>query len=74
MIRGIELVLVNLEWAIFAYFLGVNGFYLVLLVSASFELRENRRLARGEGRWRVLGSPGWQRSMLGSAFAQQPGA
>ncbi len=51
-----HLALVRMEWAIFAYFLLVNGFYLVLLVSASLEMRAHRRLSRAEGNWRVLGS------------------
>lgn len=53
----VHLVLVRQEWAILTYFLAVNGFYAVLLGSAALELREQRLLARLEGRWRVLGSP-----------------
>jgi cellulose synthase/poly-beta-1,6-N-acetylglucosamine synthase-like glycosyltransferase len=52
-----EWLLLRLEWLVFAYFIGVNSFYVVLLASAALELRQHRRLSRGEGRWRVLGSP-----------------
>ena len=52
-----QLVLVRLEWAILLYFLGVNGWYLVLLASAAVEMRSHLAQVRGESRWRVLGSP-----------------
>jgi cellulose synthase/poly-beta-1,6-N-acetylglucosamine synthase-like glycosyltransferase len=51
------LVLVRLEWAVLVYFLVVNGWYLVLLVSAAREMREHVLLARGQARWKILGSP-----------------
>lgn len=51
-----SLVLVRLEWAILAYFLLVNGWYLVLLVSAGAEMREYVMLSRGRARWRLMGS------------------
>ena len=51
------LVLVRLEWAILVYFLVVNGWYLLLLVSAAREMREHVLLARGQARWKILGSP-----------------
>ena len=38
------------------YFLGVNGFYLVLLGAAALEMRRHRLRIREETRWRVLGS------------------
>lgn len=57
MTEALQWVLWHTEWVVFAYFLGVNGFYLLLLGSAALELRQHLRLARGEGRWRVLGSP-----------------
>ncbi len=56
MIAFISFALVRLEWAIFAYFLFVNGIYLVLLVSASLEMRMHRLLSAGEDRTRLLGS------------------
>ncbi len=52
----LQLVLVRLEWAILVYFLFVNGWYLLLLVSATVEIREYVRLTRGQARWRMLGS------------------
>jgi cellulose synthase/poly-beta-1,6-N-acetylglucosamine synthase-like glycosyltransferase len=52
----IAFALVRLEWAILAYFLFVNGIYIVLLVSAALEMREHLRLSSGEDRSRVLGS------------------
>ena len=51
------LVLVRMEWAILFYFLAVNGWYLILLVSAAVEMRGHLAEVRGESRWRVLGSP-----------------
>ncbi len=48
--------LVRLEWAILFYFLVVNGWYLVLLVSAALEMREHVLLSRGQARWKMLGS------------------
>ena len=44
------------SWAVLAYFVIVNGFYLVLLVSASWELREHAFEVAGESRHRVLSS------------------
>lgn len=55
--EALEWALWRTEWLVFGYFLAVNGFYLLLLGNAALELRQHRRLARGEGRWRVLGSP-----------------
>ncbi len=46
----------GLDWAILVYFLMVNGFYLVLLVNASLEMRRHLRRIREETHWRVLGS------------------
>jgi cellulose synthase/poly-beta-1,6-N-acetylglucosamine synthase-like glycosyltransferase len=54
--RVASLVLVKLEWAILVYFLIVNGWYAVLLVSAAFEMREYVLLARGQARWKLAGS------------------
>jgi cellulose synthase/poly-beta-1,6-N-acetylglucosamine synthase-like glycosyltransferase len=54
--RFVELVLVRLETAILVYFLLVNGWYLLLLVSAGYEMREYVLLARGRARWRLMGS------------------
>jgi len=50
------LILVRLEWAILVYFLLVNGWYLVLLVSAAAEMRRHVLLSRGQARWKMLGS------------------
>lgn len=49
--------LVGLEWVAFVFFLGVNGFYIALLVSATAEMVRHRRLSKDESRWRVLSSP-----------------
>ena len=54
--RFVELVLVRLETAILVYFLLVNGWYLLLLASAGYEMREYVLLARGRARWRLMGS------------------
>ena len=51
-----SLVLYRLEWAILVYFLCVNGWYLVLLVSAALEMGSHLAQVRGESRWRMLGS------------------
>ncbi|HEU4455168.1 MAG TPA: glycosyltransferase [Longimicrobium sp.] len=50
------LILVRLEWAILVYFLLVNGWYLVLLMSAAAEMRRHVLLSRGQARWKMLGS------------------
>lgn len=46
-----------LEGAILVYFLAVNGFYLLLLVSAGLEMWRHGQTVRGEDRRRVLSSP-----------------
>ena len=48
--------LLDLETAILAYFLLVNGWYAILLVSAALDLRGHLLRIRGESYWRVLGS------------------
>jgi len=48
--------LVRLEWAILVYFLLVNSFYAVLLLSAAREMLSRARQVRGASRWRLLGS------------------
>jgi cellulose synthase/poly-beta-1,6-N-acetylglucosamine synthase-like glycosyltransferase len=48
--------LVWVEWGVIIYFLFVNSFYAVLLVSAAVEMVQHGRLVRGERRWRVLDS------------------
>jgi cellulose synthase/poly-beta-1,6-N-acetylglucosamine synthase-like glycosyltransferase len=64
--------LVHLEWAILCYFLVVNGFYLVLLVSAALEMRSHVRAIRGESRWRVLGSAAAPRiSVIAPAYNEE---
>ncbi|HEU4558853.1 MAG TPA: glycosyltransferase [Longimicrobium sp.] len=62
-------ILVKLEWAILFYFLLVNGWYFILLVSAALEMRHHSLLSRGQARWKMLGSrvvPGI--SMLAPAY------
>lgn len=51
-----HLVLVRMEWAVLVYFLAVNGWYLVLLLSAGMEMSRYVLLARGRARWRLMGS------------------
>jgi len=64
-----SLVLVRLEWAILVYFVVVNSFYAILLVSAARELRWHLLSVRGENRLRILGSPSAPRiSILAPAF------
>lgn len=52
-----EFALVRIEWAILAYFVFVNSWYLVLLVCAAGELRRRLHDLRGQGRRLVIGSP-----------------
>jgi cellulose synthase/poly-beta-1,6-N-acetylglucosamine synthase-like glycosyltransferase len=67
-----QLVLVRLELAILVYFLLVNGWYLVLLVSAGVEMRHYVRTSRGQARWRMLGSRAAPRiSMLAPAYGEE---
>ena len=67
-----NVVLVKLEWAILFYFLGVNGFYAVLLVAASREMLRHVRSVRGELRTRLLGSSTVPRiSILAPAFNEE---
>lgn len=67
-----EAALVWIEILILLYFLLVNGWYLVLLVSAGVEMREYLFAAKGESRWRVLGSPVAPGiSMLGPAYNEE---
>lgn len=48
--------LVRSNWVVLDYFLVVNTFYFVLLLSAAWGLRQHLLNTRGETRWRVLGS------------------
>jgi cellulose synthase/poly-beta-1,6-N-acetylglucosamine synthase-like glycosyltransferase len=48
--------LLDLEWAILVYFLLVNGWYAILLLSAALELRGHLFRIRHESTWRLLGS------------------
>ena len=52
----LALVLVKLEWAILSYFVIINSFYLLLLISAAYELSRHSLRVREESRWRLLGS------------------
>jgi len=49
-------ILVRLQWFILVYFLVVNGFYGLLLVSAVGEMWQYALKVRGESRWRILRS------------------
>ena len=49
-------VLVRAELLVLLYFLAVNGWYLVLLVSAALEMRHHVLLIAGESRWRLISS------------------
>lgn len=64
-----DLALVRLEWAILFYFVAVNSFYAVLLMSATRELLEHVLSVRGESRQRILGAVAAPRiSILAPAF------
>lgn len=64
-----ERILVRLDWAILVYFVLVNGWYLMLLLSAVAELRRHALLNRLTNRWRILSSPLAPRiSMLAPAY------
>jgi cellulose synthase/poly-beta-1,6-N-acetylglucosamine synthase-like glycosyltransferase len=66
------MILVDLEWAVLAYFLLVNGFYAVLLAAASREMLRHVRSVRGELRDRLLASPAVPRiSILAPAFNEE---
>ena len=49
-------VLVVFDWVILGYFALVNTVYLLLLLSAAWEMRDHLLVGRGERRWRVLQS------------------
>ena len=67
-----DLALIQLEWAVLAYFVLVNTFYAVLLVSAARELLHYVRGERGESRSRILGSPAAPKiSILAPAFNEE---
>lgn len=50
------LILVRLEWTIFGYFLLVNSFYAILLLSAAWEMLSYIRQTWGANQGRLLGS------------------
>ncbi len=52
----ISYVLLRAEVFVLIYFIAVNGWYLVLLVSAYLDMRRHMILISGESRWRLLGS------------------
>jgi len=61
--------LIDLEWAILVYFLLVNGWYAILLMSAALDLRGHLFRIRHESNWRLLGSRVAPRiSMLAPAY------
>lgn len=67
-----DIALVRLEWAILLYFIIVNTFYAVLLVSAARELLHHVRSVRNETRSRILGSPAAPKiSILAPAFNEE---
>src|SRR3954466_12300103 len=67
-----DVALVQLEYAVLAYFVLVNTFYAVLLVSAWRELRDHVRTVRGESRSRILGSPAAPKiSILAPAYNEE---
>jgi cellulose synthase/poly-beta-1,6-N-acetylglucosamine synthase-like glycosyltransferase len=49
-------VLAGLDWAILLYFLAANGFYLLLLISAGWEMRSYVLTSRADSRWRLVQS------------------
>ncbi|MEO7648393.1 MAG: hypothetical protein ABIV11_09180, partial [Gemmatimonadaceae bacterium] len=51
-----QIVLVRAELLVLLYFLAVNGWYLVLLVSSYLEMRRHMVLIADESRWRLLSS------------------
>lgn len=52
----IALFVIRLEWVVLAYFLLVNGFYLILLLTAARDLWEHWRRTQAEQGWRLLRS------------------
>ncbi len=63
------MILVDEQWAIFVYFLAVNGFLLILLAGSALELRRHRREVWLESNWRILSSPAAPTiSMLAPAY------
>ncbi|MGH9279617.1 MAG: glycosyltransferase family 2 protein [Acidimicrobiales bacterium] len=56
MVEVATAVLVVFDWAVLCYFLVVNSVYAVLLLSASWEMRNHLLLERAERRWRILQS------------------
>lgn len=64
--------LVTAAAAILAYFLVVNTFYAVLLVSAALEMVRHRRRTRGESLWRLLQVPGLPRiTVISPAYREE---
>ncbi len=52
----VALFLPRLEWAVLIYFLAVNGFYALLLLSSARDLWEHWRRTQAEQNWRLLRS------------------
>lgn len=64
--------LVRAELFVLLYFIAVNGWYLVLLVSAYLEIRRHMVLISGESRWKLLSSAMSPRiSMLAPAYNEE---
>jgi cellulose synthase/poly-beta-1,6-N-acetylglucosamine synthase-like glycosyltransferase len=64
-------VLVDWQWVVLGYFLLVNSFYLLLLLSAASQLRRHSRKISHEQRAGLLGSPFAPRiSMLAPAYSE----
>jgi cellulose synthase/poly-beta-1,6-N-acetylglucosamine synthase-like glycosyltransferase len=67
-----QVILVDLEIAILIYFVIVNSFYALLLVTAGLEMRDHLRRTRAETRWRVLNSRVTPRiTMLAPAYNEE---
>jgi cellulose synthase/poly-beta-1,6-N-acetylglucosamine synthase-like glycosyltransferase len=56
MIDALRSLLVGEQWAVLAYFLAVNGFLVVVLITSGIEMRWHLLECWHESRWRLLGS------------------
>jgi cellulose synthase/poly-beta-1,6-N-acetylglucosamine synthase-like glycosyltransferase len=70
--EALHFVLVSVQWGILAYFVLVNSFYAILLVSAGMEMWHHTLRIRGAERWRLLGSAMVPRvSILAPAYNEE---
>ena len=68
----ISKLVVATEWIVLGYFLAVNTFYALLLLSAALEMRRHRIVSWRRGLNRLLGSPVAPRvSVLAPAYAEE---